>query len=66
MPTIGAIGMPATPDMDRERFFRQLMVYGGSVVAVVPAVARLVTVVPGRGRAPVPRNRPRQPRRSHA
>ncbi|MEU6544037.1 hypothetical protein [Streptomyces sp. NPDC046859] len=32
---------------DRERFFRQLMVYGGIVVAVVPAVVWLAMVVPG-------------------
>jgi hypothetical protein len=36
---------------DRERFFRRLVVYGGSVVAVVPAAAWLVMVVPaGNGR----------------
>ena len=44
-----AIGMIAAPDVDRERFFRQLMVYGGIVVAVVPAAAWLVMVVPGWG-----------------
>ncbi|WP_259294273.1 hypothetical protein [Streptomyces resistomycificus] len=36
-----------TPRADRGRFVRQLMVYGGIVVAVVPAVAWLVMVVPG-------------------
>jgi hypothetical protein len=41
--------MIAAPDVDRERFFRQLMVYGGIVVAVVPAAAWPVMVVPGWG-----------------
>ncbi|MFJ3619743.1 hypothetical protein ACIPSH_16555 [Streptomyces iakyrus] len=36
-------------DVDRERFFRQLMVYGGMVVAVVRAAAWPGMVVPGRG-----------------
>ncbi|GGW81490.1 SLC13 family permease [Streptomyces lomondensis] len=47
--TNGALVLAAAPDVDRERFFRQLMVYGGIVVAVVPAVAWLVMVVPGWG-----------------
>ncbi|MER5209319.1 SLC13 family permease [Streptomyces sp. NPDC002838] len=47
--TNGALVLAAAPDVDRERFFRQLMVYGGIVVAVVPAVAWLVMVVPGFG-----------------
>ncbi|UUU34159.1 SLC13 family permease [Streptomyces sp. CA-210063] len=47
--TNGALVLAAAPDVDRERFFRQLMVYGGIVVAVVPAVAWLVLVVPGFG-----------------
>ncbi|MFC8226013.1 SLC13 family permease [Streptomyces sp. NPDC057287] len=37
--TNGALVLAAAPDVDRERFFRQLMVYGGVVVAVVPAAA---------------------------
>ncbi|ELP68514.1 hypothetical protein STRTUCAR8_03505 [Streptomyces turgidiscabies Car8] len=41
--------MVAAQDVDRERFFRQLMVYGGVVVAVVPAVVWLVLVVPDWG-----------------
>ncbi len=45
--TNGALVLAAAPDVDRERFFRQLMIYGGIVVAVVPAVAWLVMVVPG-------------------
>ncbi len=45
--TNGALVLASAPDVDRERFFRQLMVYGGTVVAVVPAVVWLVLVVPG-------------------
>ncbi|WP_330291305.1 SLC13 family permease [Streptomyces sp. NBC_00576] len=45
--TNGALVLASAPDVDRERFFRQLMVYGGIVVAVVPAVVWLVLVVPG-------------------
>ncbi|MEV8086082.1 SLC13 family permease [Streptomyces nigra] len=47
--TNGALVLAAAPDVDRERFFRQLMVYGGIVVAVVPAVVWLAMVVPGWG-----------------
>ncbi|MER6180980.1 SLC13 family permease [Streptomyces sp. NPDC001652] len=47
--TNGALVLAAAPDVDRERFFRQLMVYGGIVVAVVPAAVWLVLVVPGIG-----------------
>ncbi|AQS69749.1 SLC13 family permease [Streptomyces pactum] len=47
--TNGALVLAAAPDVDRERFFRQLMIYGGIVVAVVPALAWLVLVVPGFG-----------------
>ncbi|OAH09832.1 SLC13 family permease [Streptomyces jeddahensis] len=47
--TNGALVLAAAPDVDRERFFRQLMIYGGIVVAVVPAVVWLVMVVPGLG-----------------
>ncbi|MFE0803957.1 SLC13 family permease [Streptomyces sp. NPDC058812] len=47
--TNGALVLAAAPEADRERFFRQLMVYGGIVVAVVPALAWLVLVVPGFG-----------------
>ncbi|MGW1671727.1 SLC13 family permease [Streptomyces sp. NPDC002324] len=47
--TNGALVLAAAPDVDRERFFRRLMVYGGIVVAVVPAVVWLVLVVPGFG-----------------
>ncbi|MFB8779717.1 SLC13 family permease [Streptomyces albogriseolus] len=47
--TNGALVLAAVPDVDRERFFRQLMTYGGIVVAAVPAVVWLVMVVPGWG-----------------
>ncbi|MEV6419374.1 SLC13 family permease [Streptomyces sp. NPDC051662] len=47
--TNGALVLAAAPEVDRERFFRQLMVYGGIVVAVVPAAVWLVLVVPGFG-----------------
>ncbi|WP_329208048.1 SLC13 family permease [Streptomyces sp. NBC_01696] len=47
--TNGALVLAAAPDVDRERFFRQLMIYGGVIVAVVPAVVWLVLVVPGFG-----------------
>lgn len=47
--TNGALVLAAAPDVDREHFFRQLMVYGGIVVAVVPAAVWLVLVVPGFG-----------------
>ncbi|MFF1708615.1 SLC13 family permease [Streptomyces sp. NPDC058268] len=47
--TNGALVLAAAPDVDREQFFRQLMVYGGIVVAVVPAAVWLVLVVPGFG-----------------
>ncbi|TPQ15468.1 SLC13 family permease [Streptomyces sporangiiformans] len=47
--TNGALVLAAAPGVDRERFFRQLMVYGGIVVAVVPAVVWLALVVPGWG-----------------
>ncbi|HEY8986815.1 MAG TPA: SLC13 family permease [Streptomyces sp.] len=47
--TNGALVLAAAQNVDRERFFRQLMIYGGIVVAVVPAVVWLVMVVPGFG-----------------
>ncbi|MEV7091033.1 SLC13 family permease [Streptomyces sp. NPDC093085] len=47
--TNGALVLAAAPDVDRERFFRQLMGYGGIVVAVVPAAVWLLLVVPGFG-----------------
>ncbi|WP_049575370.1 SLC13 family permease [Streptomyces sp. SBT349] len=47
--TNGALVLAAAPEVDRERFFRQLMVYGGVVVTAVPAVVWLALVVPGIG-----------------
>jgi di/tricarboxylate transporter len=47
--TNGALVLAAAPDVDRERFFRQLMAYGGIVVVAVPAVVWLALVVPGFG-----------------
>ncbi|MGW1296011.1 SLC13 family permease [Streptomyces sp. NPDC002533] len=47
--TNGALVLAAAPDVDRERFFRQLMIYGGVIVAAVPAIVWLVMVVPGFG-----------------
>lgn len=47
--TNGALVLANAGDVDRERFFRQLMVYGGIVVAVAPLVTWLVFVVPGWG-----------------
>ncbi|MFD7955193.1 SLC13 family permease [Streptomyces ardesiacus] len=47
--TNGALVLAAAPDVDRDRFFRQLMIYGGIVVAAVPALVWLVLVVPGLG-----------------
>jgi di/tricarboxylate transporter len=47
--TNGALVLANAKDVDRERFFRQLMVYGGIVVAVAPLVTWLVFVVPGWG-----------------
>lgn len=45
--TDGALALAAAPDADRDRSFRQLMVYGGLVIAVVSAAVWLVLVVPG-------------------
>ncbi|AXK31897.1 hypothetical protein DVA86_03790 [Streptomyces armeniacus] len=47
--TNGALVLAAATDVDRDRFFRQLMVYGGIVVAAVPAAVWLVLVAPGWG-----------------
>ncbi|MFJ5560310.1 SLC13 family permease [Streptomyces sp. NPDC093250] len=47
--TNGALVLAAAPDVDRDRFFRQLMAYGGIVVAAVPAIVWLAMVVPGWG-----------------
>ncbi|MFD6862049.1 MULTISPECIES: SLC13 family permease [Streptomyces diastaticus group] len=45
--TNGALVLAAAEDTDRERFFRQLMLYGGAVTVLAPAVLWLALVVPG-------------------
>lgn len=45
--TNGALVLAAAEDTDRERFFRQLMLYGGAVTALAPLVLWLALVVPG-------------------
>ncbi|MFC7304404.1 SLC13 family permease [Streptomyces monticola] len=47
--TNGALVLANAPDVDRDRFFRQLMLYGAAVVALAPPVVWLVFVVPGFG-----------------
>ncbi|PXY38006.1 SLC13 family permease [Prauserella flavalba] len=47
--TNGALVLASAQDVDRDRFFRQLMVYGGIIVAVAPLAAWLVLIVPGFG-----------------
>ncbi|MGH8877255.1 MAG: SLC13 family permease [Stackebrandtia sp.] len=47
--TNGALVLASAPEVDRDRFFKQLMVYGGIVVAVVPLLVWLALVVPGFG-----------------
>ncbi|WP_030611148.1 SLC13 family permease [Streptomyces sclerotialus] len=47
--TNGALVLANAKNVDRDGFFRQLMVYGALVVAVVPALAWLALVVPGFG-----------------
>ncbi|GAA0542352.1 MULTISPECIES: SLC13 family permease [Streptomyces] len=47
--TNGALVLANAPDVDRDRFFRQLMVYGGIMVVAVPPVVWLALVVPGLG-----------------
>jgi len=47
--TNGALILANAKDVDRDRFFRQLLVYGGIVVAAVPAIVWLILVVPGFG-----------------
>jgi di/tricarboxylate transporter len=47
--TNGALVLANAKDVDRDRFFKQLMAYGAIVVAVAPLVAWLVFVVPGWG-----------------
>lgn len=47
--TNGALVLANAKDVDRERFFRRLLAYGGIVMAVAPLVVWLVLVVPGFG-----------------
>jgi di/tricarboxylate transporter len=47
--TNGALVLANATGVDRDRFFRQLMVYGGIIVAVMPALVWLVLIVPGFG-----------------
>ncbi|PRX44004.1 UIT1 family transporter [Prauserella shujinwangii] len=47
--TNGALVLASAQDVDRDRFFRQLMVYGGIIVAAAPAAVWLVLLVPGFG-----------------
>ncbi|SCK22450.1 SLC13 family permease [Streptomyces sp. WMMB 322] len=47
--TNGALVLASAEEVDRDRFFRQLMIYGGVVTAAVPALIWLTMVVPGFG-----------------
>ncbi|MBP2337528.1 di/tricarboxylate transporter [Saccharothrix coeruleofusca] len=47
--TNGALVLANAKDVDRDRFFKQLLAYGGVVVAVAPLVIWLVLVVPDFG-----------------
>ncbi|POX36309.1 hypothetical protein C3486_34340 [Streptomyces sp. Ru73] len=47
--TNGALVLANAKNVDRDGFFRQLMVYGGLVVVAVPALVWLALVVPGFG-----------------
>jgi di/tricarboxylate transporter len=45
--TNGALVLAGAQDVDRDRFFKQLMAYGGIIVAAAPPLVWLVFVVPG-------------------
>jgi hypothetical protein len=45
--TNGALVLANAQDVDRDRFYKQMLGYSGLVVAVGPLVAWLVFVVPG-------------------
>jgi di/tricarboxylate transporter len=45
--TNGALVLANAQGVDRDRFFRQLMVYGGIIVAAAPAAVWLILIVPG-------------------
>ncbi|ONI80802.1 hypothetical protein ALI22I_42590 [Saccharothrix sp. ALI-22-I] len=47
--TNGALVLANARDVDRDRFFRQLLVYGGVIVAAAPAAVWLLLIVPGFG-----------------
>lgn len=47
--TNGALVLANAEDVDRDRFFRQLMIYGGGIVVVAPPVVWLAFVVTGLG-----------------
>ncbi|MFI0805609.1 Na+/H+ antiporter NhaD [Amycolatopsis lurida] len=47
--TNGALVLANAKDVDRDKFFKQLLVYGALVVAIVPLIAWLVFVVPDWG-----------------
>ena len=47
--TNGALVLANAKNVDRDTFFRQLMVYGGIMVVVVPAAVWLALIVPGWG-----------------
>jgi di/tricarboxylate transporter len=47
--TNGALVLANAKDVDRDRFFKQLLVYGAIVVAVAPLVVWLLFVVPNLG-----------------
>jgi di/tricarboxylate transporter len=45
--TNGALVLAGAQDVDRDRFFKQLMVYGGIMVVAAPPLVWLALVVPG-------------------
>lgn len=45
--TNGALVLANARDVDRDRFFRQLLGYGGIVVAAAPVAVWLLLIVPG-------------------
>ncbi|GAB2814013.1 SLC13 family permease [Lentzea nigeriaca] len=45
--TNGALVLAGAQDIDRDKFFKQLMVYGGIMVAAAPPLVWLALVVPG-------------------
>ncbi|WP_158850327.1 SLC13 family permease [Saccharothrix deserti] len=47
--TNGALVLANARDVDRDRFFRQLLVYGGVIVAAAPVAVWLLLIVPGFG-----------------